>query len=172
MDLEELQRELGVHATGNERLPQLLAIFGRILREQSEFSREIPLLRVALAVRWLYSAKHITTTQEVRLIDEGSVSDVISMIRLALAETRNSITVRYVRSGKVPAELLEMYRKSIEGYLANRFAGQDGPESLFENLKAFLPGLTRQEYQRTHRARLEYMARQIQELVLERLRAP
>jgi hypothetical protein len=169
VDLETLQRELSTRVSGSERIPEVLSALARYLREQSEFSREAPLLRVALAIRWLYSAKRIASGEDGTSGDQTVETDVLLAIRAACAETMRSIGTPYLDRERVSEDLLGLYARAIEAYLTGKFVRSDGV-SIFETMRLFEPGLSRTGFNRKHRSRLEYLARQAQELFLKRMK--
>lgn len=169
VELETLQRELSARSAGSERIPQLLSVLARYLREQSEFSREAPILRVALAIRWLYSARQISTGEDSFTQDQTEETDVLLSIRDACAETMRAIGAAYLSRERVTENFLELYKRTVEAYLTGKYVHSDGV-SLFETFRSIEPGLTREEFNQKHRSRLEYLARESQKLFLRRMK--
>lgn len=171
INLEVLQSVLSVRIPGSERIPSILAVLARYLRDQSEFSREVPIVRLALAIRWLYAAKQLPPSS-------GSTSaaeldhhiDVAAAIRYSCQNTLQTLGANYLREGRLSRELLDSYLKAVQMYLLAEFDGVEGKGSLFESLKTFSPELSRRDYMLNHRSRLEYLARDARASVLERLR--
>jgi len=156
---------------GDERVPELLAKLSLYLRGQSDHSRIVPLVAVALGIRSLYArtstAPGATSTPERELLEQ----DATTMIRGACSQVKAKMRRRYVDQKRIGAEVFELYFDAIELYLCARFDGLgEGALSLYTSLERVDPTLTREEYRRKHRARIEYLARKTTDRVREGMR--
>jgi hypothetical protein len=171
LDREGVERVFLQIGHGNERVPELLAKFSLYLRGQSDHSRVVPLIAVALGVRSLYartSSEDSTPVSPERGLME---QDATLMIRGACAHVKARMRRRYVDQRRVGPEVFERYFDAIELYLRARFDGLgEGDLSLYASLERIDPNLTRDEYKIKHRARIEYLARKTTDRVREGLR--
>jgi hypothetical protein len=72
---------------------------------------------------------------------------------------------------KLQQEVFASYMQAIQNNLVERFIGRDGTEtSLYDQLESIIRGLTKEDYRKYHRARLEYLSRQAHDLAVKRLR--
>jgi hypothetical protein len=170
INLETLQSVLSVRTPGSERIPSILAVLARYLREQSEYSREVPIVRLALAIRWLYAAKQLPPSGSTSAAELDHHIDVAAAIRYSCQNTLQTLGANYLREGRLSQDLLDSYLKAVEMYLLAEFDGVEGEGSLFESLKTLVPELSRRDYMEIHRSRLEYLARDARASVLERLK--
>lgn len=156
---------------GGERVPELLAKLSLYLRGQSDHSRVVPLVAVALGIRSLYA--RTSTSDSVPASPERALmeQDATAMIRGACARVKARTRKRYVDQKRIGTELFEKYFDAIELYLRARFDGlAEGELSLYTSLERVDPTLTRDEYRRKHRSRIEYLARKTTDQVREGIR--
>ena len=81
VELDRLQAELSSRLRGTERIPEILSALSRYLREQSEHSRQVPLLRLALAIWWVYALKQIPSDLSLQSEDPFAQEDVLRLIQ-------------------------------------------------------------------------------------------
>jgi hypothetical protein len=170
IDLEALQSVLSARIQGSERIPTILAALAHYLREQSTYSREVPIVRLGLAIRWLYAVRQIPPPGSTPAAELDHHIDIVSAVQFSCRNTLQTLGVNYLREGRLSRELLESYLRAVEMYLLAEFDGREGIASLFESLKSQVPALSRTEYMAQHRSRLEYLARDARSSVLERLK--
>jgi hypothetical protein len=163
-DREAIERILHGLGHGNEHVPQLLAKLALYLRGQSEHSRVVSLVAVALGIRSLY-ARSSAPPAEGKPPDLAlREHDAETMIRGACEHVKCRMRARYVERHKVGPDTFERYFLAIEMYLRARFDGiREKDLSLFSTMVRIDPSLTREEYKRKHRARIEYLARKTTE---------
>lgn len=166
VEVTQLSLWLAERTSGNEFIPELLGRLALIIREQSTHSRVVPLLTIGLAIRSLYEQKHMSRIGEhTTWIDEGSM-DAELAIRQCCAALKTSTYPKYVDRGKVGPEVFDAYFRVIHEMLEARFLMNNGADfPLSECFQKHMPGIPMQEYRRTHRSRLEYLARLAQERV-------
>lgn len=165
-DVAQLAQWLGETSTGNEFIPELLGRLARLLRTQSSHSRIVPLVTIALAFRALYEQKHTPQIAEhITWINEAAM-DAEQAIRQCCATLKSAMYPKYVDRGKVDTRVFDAYFHVIEEMLETRFLENDGTEfQLSECFQRHMPGVPLQEYRRSHRSRLEYLARLAQDRV-------
>jgi hypothetical protein len=171
LDRENVGRVFLRIAHGNERIPELLAKLSLYLRGQSEHSRVVPLVAVALGIRSLYArtsmAEGEAPSPDRALLEE----DAAMIIRNACSRVKAKMRHRYVVQKEVENDVFERYFDAIEKYLRARFDGAgDAGFSLEGCLERIDPTMTLEEYRRNHRARMEYLARKTTEQVQKSLR--
>jgi hypothetical protein len=170
VDLDRLQLELSSRLKGVERIPEILSVLSRYLREQSGHSRQVPILRLAMAIRWVYALKQIPSDLSHQIEDPFALNDVLKLIQESCDEVKRDVADDYVMRGKVTFDTVKTYMVAIRKYLTRNLEGPETPPSLFESLKSLIPGLTTDAYNGSHRARLEYLARRAEASALQRLR--
>jgi hypothetical protein len=170
VELDKLQAELSSRLRGIERVPEILSALSRYLQEQSEHSRQVPIMRVALAIRWFYAVKQIPSDLSHPAEEPFAEEDLMAVIQASCADIRRSMPGGYSAKGKVSVETVDGYMEAIRRYLAEKLDGGDPHLSLFESLRSLIPTLTKVTYNGEHRSRLEYLARKTEKSVLERLR--
>jgi hypothetical protein len=144
-DREELERQFLAVTTGNELVPQLLAKLSRLLRDQDECSRVVPLISVGLMIRKAYDEKKAVPVEADATETAMGMKDVITTIRDACNDVRQNIRAKYVDCGKVNDSVFCCYFKAIEAELLNRVRGKEGSEqTLFTALRKFLPDLCKE----------------------------
>ena len=170
MEWDRLQTELAGMALGTEKIPELLAKLALLLRRQSEYARLIPLTTLARAVKGLYALKQIgpaSATEE----QHGAIHhDVATACRWASSIVRTKAEKKYVGKKKISQEILGKYLEAVDEYLAGKLNGGLKDLSLYESVIRVFPGMKRGAYNRVHRSRVDYLARQVEKLALDRLR--
>ena len=166
VEIEQLSAWLAERTTGNEFIPELLGKLALILREQSTQSRIVPLLTIGLAIRALYEQKRtVVIGEHVTWIDDGAM-DAALAIRQCCAALKVHTYPKYVDRGKVGPDVFDAYFRVIHEMLESRFLQNEGADfPLSECFQKHMPGIPMHEYRRTHRSRLEYLARLAQERV-------
>ncbi len=164
---EELRRLAGRNAT----IPELLAHLSRCLQEQSEYSRIVSIVQVALIIRSLYSDG--PPDDEATSNADGTVSvlDAADIIRAACLWVKVRATKKYVDSGKVGAPMFDHYFAVIEAALLLSITDKDAADAgYFDELAKLVPGLTPEEYRIRHKSRLEYLGRIARRRALKELK--
>ncbi|HUL44973.1 MAG TPA: hypothetical protein VLY03_11535 [Bacteroidota bacterium] len=164
---EELTTLLRHYVNGKESIPVLVDTLSRCLREQEERCRTVPLTLVAATFRALYYPGGKTADAEVH--DALITEDASLIIEQSCQALQADMTPKYLRKN-VSEELIERYFIVIREYLHARIIESDGETfSYFESLRSRMPELTREEYCRNHKAKIEYLGglafdRSVQEL--------
>lgn len=171
LDREAVERVFHQIGHGNERVPELLAKLSLYLRGQSDHSRVVSLVAVALGIRSLYArastAGHTIASPDHALQEQ----DAATIVRGACVDVKSRMRKRYVDQKKIDAGIFERYFEAIELYLRARFDGLgEGDLSLYACLERVDRSVTRDEYRRHHRARIEYLARKTTDRVREGLK--
>ena len=155
-DRTEVARQLSPTVRGNEKVPEMLAALSNVLRCQSTFSRNIPIVTAALAFRDVYLTKRLPFPVSLEMESELGIQDVVWATERACANVKAHVMSKYVGRGKVSAELFDSYFCAIREYLLNHVNGNGNGETLYSSLKTGLVQMTPEEYKRKHRSRLEY----------------
>ncbi|NUN69879.1 MAG: hypothetical protein HUU02_09230 [Bacteroidetes bacterium] len=151
------------HVTGNEFVPQMLSIYARIIREQEEYSRIVPLLTIALAFRALYASKHSHATQSTN--GHATSFEMEEIIRHRITVIRSSI-LKHHHHTSAPIEHVHHYFQTIQDiFLSKIDASEVKAESMFKGLRSYISDLTMDEYRRSHRTKLEYYYRLCREAI-------
>jgi hypothetical protein len=165
-DREELMRRLLTSVRGCEKVPEMLAALSNLVRRQHEFSRNVPIVVVALAIKDVYQTKRLMSPVSVDADAILGDHDAVWVIDTACSDIKARVSSKYLRSGKVSDGLVDSYFLAVKAYLLNKLDGNDDDVTLFSSLNTVLIQMNRREYQRRHRARLEYLARMVRRRVV------
>ncbi len=170
IDRADLEREfLSASRTTNDT-PTLLARLSRFLTEQSDHCRIVPLMSVAIVFRSFHFARQAVDAQS-EASDQFTIPDSLAIVQDACNRVKEEARRKYVRKGKIDADLLDKYFLVIEHNLEHTIVENDGQDySLFERLKLLLPMLTKEEYLARHRSRLEYLGNLANKRAIKELR--
>ncbi len=157
------RNELGMHLFNTEHsddtVPALLAHLSKCLRNQSAFSRVIPIMDIAFAIRSRYSLPD-REKEGVEPVTSMIEEDARRIIADACAATEHEMKPRYVGRNRIAHDLFEKYFLIIRENLEARFLADDGELcSFYDRLVAFLPGLSKDDYRRDHKSKIEYLGR-------------
>ena len=167
----EVERELFRVGNRGDHVPALLAKLSRVLREQNERSRVVPVVTVALAVRALYEHPAVASYTEPDALERLTHEDTLLVIKHACLRVKQETETKYVGGRKVRGATFMKYFEVIEEALIAKIANGDGAAgSLFDRLKQRMPELTREEYGLRHKARLEYLAHLAETTAIKDLR--
>lgn len=167
----DLEQEMHLRANGTESIPSLLAKLSQYLREQTDRSRIISLMDVAITFRSVYSSKHEGALEEPHQGDHLVENEARVIIESVCRTTKDELQERYVEKQKVETAMYENYFKVIQQTMVSQIIGRNGEgDSLFESLRAFVPDLAREEYNKRHKSKLEYLARLTRKRVTEQLK--
>ncbi len=160
LDHDDLERQLRRTANGSESIPELMAILSRYFREQTYSSRIVSLMKVALIFRSIYSNRIDAEGQETNIEDQFIVGDISSIIHEVCRRMRLETETKYTKKKNVDPETFKKYFDVIEDNLYQTIINKDGERSSFyESLKSMMPGLTKEEYRKRHKSKVEYLAR-------------
>ncbi len=155
----DVERELFRVGNPRDHVPALLAKLSRVLREQTERSRVVPVVSVALAIRSLYEQPPLPKSIEPEALSQLTHRDILLIIRDACLRVKQEAEPKYVGGQKVGRPTFEKYFEVIEETLVARIAEGDGASSsYYERLRQRMPELTREDYGTYHKARIEYLA--------------
>jgi hypothetical protein len=165
-DQATLERSLAASISGRQTIPSMLAQLSCYLRGQCLHSRVISLIDAAVAFRALYARPLMLPT----LVESGSEQilhmDTEKILQEVYRVARSGAEKTYVSNGKISSELMDVYFRVIDVGIRANFIAFDGADfSLFATLCKEMPGLTKQDYRKHHRARLEYLSRQMHKRV-------
>jgi hypothetical protein len=154
---DELTTALENAVTGKELIPELLGKLARVLREQHACSRIIPFMTVGMVIRACYERKALPATEVTAEGTEIPI-DLQAIVRDACRATRIGVAEKYLAREKVTGDQLDLYFAVIERELYGRYANDGHAHaSLFEILRDLRPEITKHDYIRRHRNRLEYL---------------
>ncbi len=155
----DIENYLRSDTRGGGTIPQQLAHLSLCLRQQSSCSRIIPVVTVALAIRSLFQNQIGTTASTVN-DNTLDTTDSMALIRRACNKAQAETKPKYVGKGKITEDIFKKYFNVIEEHIVNVLVHNDGEGySFYKGLRTHIPGLTEKEYRRTHRSKLEYLAR-------------
>ena len=168
----ELERELHRVAHRTEHVPGLLAQLSLFLREQKSESRIVPVMAVAVAIKSFYEQQTLAPDTRSEVMEQIQSVDVVGILEGACREVRKELEPKYIKAGKLTGKEFDRYFGVIRQLLIDRIVSQDNDgRSLFERLRIVMPGLTKEQYKSSHRAKLEYLARITELRAKEEVRA-
>jgi hypothetical protein len=172
LDAEDLKRHLLSACKGNENIPQMLGKLAVFLRQQECNSRIIPMIAVATIFQSVYAIKNEPLLAPPLVETNLFADDAVETIKSVCRAIRGKALRRYFGKKKLSEKVFNAYFDVIEQSLLARFAGDvGGDHSYFDLLKARLPDLTRDEYKRRHRAKLEYLGAQAFKRAIKNLKS-
>jgi len=167
----ELEAMLRQSANGSETIPDLLAVLSRSLRQRDDRSRVVPLVAVALMFRSLYATAHAALPAHAMMDHRLLEYDTLGVIRRSCRRVRTDIGSRYLGRNKVTPGEMDGLMDVIEEMLVAKYVEGDGADSsLYDRLRERMPDLSRLEYRRRLRSKVEYLARLTEKEVVERLK--
>ena len=171
IDEENLVAILRKTSHSDENIPKLLAGLFRYLRDQTEFSRLTPVVMLAKAIRTVY-AEPIQDLQQISADDSQSlVRDTEAIIATVCEQVKNESHRQYVIKKNLEPEMFGLYFDVIKLSLERRLLDKDGQDfSYFDMLSHYAPNVTKEEYAKCHKSRLEYLARLTYDRAINELR--
>ena len=158
-NVTELEFALGRYLRGSENVPFMLGKLALFLTEQEENSRIVSITSIAIVFRSLYerfSRDSLTQNGEEA---EYEADAVLRTVAKAVSLTKERVRDVYAKKKNIERDLIETYFGVIEKHLMLIYSGDGHDSSLRELLKNLMPGMTTEEYRKTHRSRLEYLSR-------------
>jgi hypothetical protein len=152
-----LEEKLRLDAKGRNNMPAMMSKLSFYLREQTEHSRTIPIMTVAIIFRSIYS--DLPAIQEVNIEEQFIAHDTVVIINEVCARVINELEPRYVGK-KMDAPTFKKHFTVIKKNLYQGIILQDGERySFYDNLQAQMPEMTKDNYKKNHRSKLEYFAK-------------
>lgn len=171
IDRDLLEQRFAALTSGRELVPELMAKLSLYLREQNEHCCVIPIVTVAILFRSIYNCRQDLPNQVVIEDAELIASDTSATIKNVCEDIKNKNQIKYVEEGKVSKEMFEKYFIVLEEELGEKFIGKDGHDfSLYESLKKLSLDMTKEEYKKNHRNKIEYLLKQVNKEVIKRLK--
>ncbi|MBI5475393.1 MAG: hypothetical protein HY964_01490 [Ignavibacteriales bacterium] len=171
IDKDLLEQRISAITTGRELVPELMAKLSLYLREQNEHCRVIPIVTVAILFRSIYNCRQDLPNQVVMEDVELIASDTSATIKNVCEDIKNKNQIKYVGEGKISEEMFEKYFIVLEEELREKFIGKNGHDfSLYESLKKLSPDLTKEDYKKNHRNKIEYLLKQVNKEAVKRLK--
>jgi hypothetical protein len=158
MEQQDIEQLLFSVASGNDNIPTLLSKLSRVLQEQQEKSRMLRLLTVASAIRVFYVRTNMVDEQTDSIADNLSDADIQTIIRNVCGDIKLKLAPRYQGIKGVTSGVFGAYFLVIENHLCSKYISHNGHDSsLYDKLQVLYPELTRDEYSKTHRTKIEYL---------------
>ncbi len=153
--------ELLTSATGaGDNIPTMLTKVSNALREETDYCRIVPVMMLAQAIRAVYGLPRNGPGHENNVDIAIAEQDVRTVITRNCREIKEEYRRKYVEARAISVSYYERYFDIICEYICHRIMGNNGDSpSLFEALRTGCPNLTKEEYARTHKAKLEYLLR-------------
>jgi hypothetical protein len=171
IDARALECELSKTTCGISEVPGMLSALAKFLREQSDYSRMVPLMTVARVFRCLIG-RHEGFEEAVELEDRFLIPDTLTVIRKTCRRVKEEMEGKYTGPKKVAEDLFQQYCMVVERAMIQKYVGDDDADrTLFETFKSVNPAMTREEYYQEHRSVVEYLARITHQQIADRLRA-
>jgi len=170
IDREGIMRHLGSQRSQSENIPSILANLSRALREQTSSSRLVSMMDLALAIRSMYAATD-EATEPYGFIDESDRDNARNIIGQSVRMLKGEMLEQYVGRKGIDRTMYDNYFLVIQQNLEERIIGNDGELfSFYDRLFGFAGSLTKDEYQRMHKSKLEYLGRLAHERALRELK--
>jgi hypothetical protein len=166
---ELLFQHLESQIKGNELIPGLLSILSRCLREQTEYSRIVPLIMVAIVFRDILVSKQSPIPEN----EENSSAsfETRDLVSRKITQIQESVGSIYSRNKHVNIETMTTYFAVIRDVLEAKMNSGDGVvRSLYDGMKTHEPKMSSSEYHKCHRSKLEYFYKLCREAIADELR--
>ncbi len=171
-EIAELESAFFRVVNGRELIPEMLAKLCLLLREQDTHCRIIPYVQIGIMTRSAYAQKHVIEEDYAAPADSVlAVQDTMSAIDEACRLTASRMMTKSSWREKVSADVMERYLAVTKSRLADKYTDCGGYSgSLFEELRKSFPALSKEQYGREHRNRLEYVQKLVEKTVAKRLK--
>lgn len=171
IDHKELASSVRVPAECPKTIPMILTIVARFLRDQDRFSRRVPLLTLAYAIRSIF-AEDRNPVEEAVSQEYSLTPDVEVAIQEAAAYVKRRMHRKYVDKKGVGSETYDAYLVVIQLYLRQSFIGShDVDRTLFQLLQSEVPNLALKDYRfAKHKQNLEYLLKLTRQRCVKLLR--
>jgi len=147
---------------GGERTPHLLAALACVLRNQSNCTRAIPLVRAAMVFREVLALKETSAPNVTQIVEPSREVELHQAIDKACDDVYETVEKKYLHTKGLPRDLLDSYFRAVRHFLISRLEGQNEEPTLLESLRTTGFCIAQEEYRRVHRQRVEYLARLVQ----------
>ncbi len=155
----------------SKNIPQVLAKLCKNICEQEEYSRAIPLMRLARNIRDAFVEAPSFEEQSTTIEHHVTEDETRNMINEMCSQLQREMHSKYVAKKKVAQKMYECYFHVIQYKLIERYVHLNGEaETYFEMMKEHIPELTSAVYRKKHRAVLEYLAALAHERATKRLK--
>jgi len=156
---QELEQRLRAAGEIDVSVPTLLARLSRILREEDEYCRIVPLTMIAYIFRSMYAMPEAPASRDAEVHELLARADITRTIREICADVKREMSPQYLHRKNVSQPLYDSYFEIVERHLQGRLLNQDGDiHSFLDRLRSLIPGITKEEYRLDHKSRLEYLA--------------
>ena len=143
----------------SKNIPQVLAKLCKNICEQEEYSRTIPLLKLAGSIRNAFVEVSSSEVQGAAIEHQLAEVEIRKVITGICTQLHSEMHSKYVVKRKVSSETYEAYFCVIQQKLIERYVHLNGEaDTYFELMKEHIPELTSTGYRKKHRAMLEYFA--------------
>jgi hypothetical protein len=166
---EELERALFDRIDHQTTTPELLNIIYTILIEQHTYTCSVPLVDIVQIFKKVYRSDSGVEDASSDLASEGlkqfEIDRVCSQVELSLKE---KILLTYLARGKVDRKEAEAMFNTFRELLQDWCCGEESQTSIFNYFKRYL-SVSEEQYERTYRAKMEYLLKIAREEFAARL---
>jgi hypothetical protein len=159
--LEALERQFISIVLAQDTLSAMIRKLHRLLGEQNDFQRAIPLVPVALMVKKVYQLSW--EAQDRPQAEEETTlhrDDLLKTAERVCRDLEQRMQAKYVLKRKCSQAVFAHYIGAVREIVVREFSvWGDTDTSYFEILKQQMPLLTKREYATKHRTILEYLAK-------------
>ena len=171
MPREELTLIVREASRKSSLTPEILSRIALALKEQSDFSRAVPMIVLAQEIRAAFAEVKDPSSVEETATAQLIHDDLRKLIGDVSQAVQTKFHKKYVEKGKLPNDEYDacfaVIRDRIEQTLLHQ---DDGGCSYFEALKKLRPELTKEDYRDRLKNILEYLGRKTEDVVKTRLR--
>ncbi len=169
--LDQLECEAAGSVSAKSSAGEILQAVFSILNSQNEFRRFYSLMDLAILTKRVRLRQHTALRNDFEIDDALLEADAEATIEKSFAEVSWKLRQRYVVPGKIGPELFQNYTMALHQMVLDTFLENDGGFLSYpEYLGLFIPGLTQEEYRRSHRTHFEYLAKLSKNMVKQNLR--
>ncbi len=165
--MERVRDEFSAIVQVRDTIPQMMNKLHRILSEQCEYQRTVPLVAVALMFKEVYALGWELQEEQ---LEQGEGDDIPGIIEGVSRQLEREMHNTYVRSGKKTTEEFQQYMQALKEMLFAVYVhNETDGVAYFDYLKKHMPELTKTDYTQQHRTIFEYLAKKAKERIREEL---
>ena len=156
----ELEHQLRHRLSDHDSIPSMLTKYSLFIREQDQRCRLVCCMTLARVFRSIYETPYLAACEQTTSSEFTNPSEVMEIIHSVCRAVKLENLQHYISRKKITKEVYESYFDVIHQNLYQRLIQHNGKDfSYFNLLKQKIPNLTKEDYNRTHRSKLEYLAR-------------
>jgi hypothetical protein len=172
LDTETLEIRLGNAVNSRASITTFVRELGRLLKRETVYRPSYPVIGFALVLRSIFSASGDREPDSLAAEDALSSEEIHRLIAASIGRVRTRMRPSYVGKQKMNESHYEVLLTVVEEILRLQFLSEDGVRtSYYDSLRARIPRIKQEEYQRSYRAVLEYLCKLARQELVHQVQA-